>query len=464
MTGSHGLPGRGIMQSMDRNYWSPGIDLTALYADHIESLQQHYDRALQVAGAAHAVVFSGAQKIAFMDDMPYPFKANPNFVAWLPQTQLPLSYVVYTPGETPRLIFFQPRDYWHVVPDPPAGYWTGFFDIRIVHTPGDVAQHLPDDRASSILIGEIEDASLAQGIERINPSTAINVLHFARGQKTEYEIACMRASSRRGAMGHIAAENAFRDNGSELDIHRAYCAATDHTDNELPYSNIVALNDHGAVLHYTNLDRSAPTPPRSFLIDAGAQVNGYASDITRSYSYADPQFESLIARMDALQLGVIDKVTAGKSYVELHIETHLALGTVLIESGLANSTPDTLLESGVTSAFLPHGLGHLLGIQVHDVGGFLDDETGRTTAAPEAHPFLRLTRELREDMVLTIEPGLYVIDMLLDELRDQPAGKLVDWAAVDWLRPFGGIRIEDNIRVTSGQPENLTRDAFSQLH
>ena len=63
-------------------------------------------------------------------------------------------------------------------------------------------------------------------------------------------------------------------------------------------------------------------------------------------------------------------------------------------------------------------------------------------------------------MVLTIEPGLYVIDMLLDELRGTHAEELIDWRAVDWLRPFGGIRIEDNVRVMDGSRENLTRDAF----
>ena len=63
-------------------------------------------------------------------------------------------------------------------------------------------------------------------------------------------------------------------------------------------------------------------------------------------------------------------------------------------------------------------------------------------------------------MVLTIEPGLYAIDMLLENLRDTPAEHHVDWDGVDWLRPFGGIRIEDNVRVTADGSENLTRDAF----
>ena len=112
---------------------------------------------------------------------------------------------------------------------------------------------------------------------------------------------------------------------------------------------------------------------------------------------------------------------------------------------------------------MPHGIGHLLGIQVHDVAGFMENENGTTIDPPSGHPYLRLTRVLEEDMVLTIEPGLYIIDMLLDNLRGTPAESLVNWSAVDALRPFGGIRIEDNVRVLSDGCENLTRDAFAEL-
>ena len=135
----------------------------------------------------------------------------------------------------------------------------------------------------------------------------------------------------------------------------------------------------------------------------------------------------------------------------------------MIDAELATGSADSLLESGVTSVFLPHGLGHLLGIQVHDVGGHMADDHGTMIEPPPEHPYLRLTRVLAEDMVLTIEPGIYFIDMLLDTLRGTPAEKQVNWKAVDRLRPFGGIRIEDNVRVLAGGSENLTRDAFAEL-
>jgi Xaa-Pro dipeptidase len=324
-----------------------------------------------------------------------------------------------------------------------------------------VANHLPVDRDKVVLIGEIDDEAHAFGIDRINPSSTLNVLHYARGIKTGYELACLRLASRRGATGHIAAEVAFREGKSEFEIHRAYCKAVSHTDVELPYSNIIALNQNGAVLHYTNLQREVPAESRSFLIDAGARVHGYSSDITRTYSNGDTRFAALIERMESMQLDIVSRVKAGVDYRDMHVETHRLLAGVLNDTELATGDPDTLIATGVTSAFFPHGLGHLLGLQVHDVGGFMESEGGTTIDPPSGHPFLRLTRVLEEDMVLTIEPGVYIIDMLLENLRGTPAEGHVNWKTVDALRPFGGIRIEDDVRVLADGSENLTRDAFA---
>ncbi|MBU2677526.1 MAG: Xaa-Pro dipeptidase [Gammaproteobacteria bacterium] len=448
---------------MNSDYTDKNPSLDALYGEHFEAITARHDRALEQAGASHVVVYSGNPKVAFLDDNYYPFKANPHFISWAPLTNLPFSYIVYTPGEKPILLYFQPHDYWHVVPGAPVGYWTRHFDIRIVNAIEDVAAHLPEDREKCIVIGELDDEALAFGIERINPTTAINILHYARSTKTDYELAIMRLASERGAMGHRAAEAAFRAGLPEFEIHRAYCQAVSHTDPELPYGNIVALNAHGAVLHYTDLDRTKPNTLHSFLIDAGAQVHGYASDITRTYSFGDARFQDLIERMDVMQQDIVSKVEVGVDYRDLHVGTHRMLAEVLVEAELATGDPDTLLETGVTSAFFPHGLGHLLGIQVHDVAGFMENESGTTIDPPSGHPFLRLTRVLEENMVLTIEPGLYVIDMLLDKLSGTPAEKLVNWDTVNWLRPFGGIRIEDDVRVLVSDQENLTRDAFALL-
>lgn len=446
---------------MENNDFVDEAALGVLFPAHITTLKERHDLALERAGAGHIVIFSGAPRGVFLDDYDYPFKANPHFVSWLPLTNTPFCYLVYTPGEMPLLIYYQEKDYWHVPPAAPRGFWPTEFDVRIVHTLEEIAAHLPTVREHCILIGEVHDPTHAFDIERINPITALNSLHYARGAKTQYELECMRAASRRGVAGHRAAAEAFMAGKSEFGIHLDYCQAVGHSENELPYGNIVALNENGAVLHYQHQAHDTPREIRSFLIDAGARVNGYASDITRTYAKNDGEFKDLIGRFDQLQKELVSEVRVGLDFAGLHLSCHHKIAVLLVEIGVARGTPDTLIASGVTSAFYPHGLGHLLGIQVHDVGGHMGDDSGTNIDPPSGHPFLRLTRLLEADQVLTIEPGIYVIDMLIKNLAGAPAYDMIDHARLEWLRPYGGIRIEDNVRVLRDGCENLTRDAFA---
>jgi Xaa-Pro dipeptidase len=290
----------------------------------------------------------------------------------------------------------------------------------------------------------------------------VDYLHWHRSYKTPYELELMRQASRIATRAHRAAEQAFRAGGSELDIHQAYLKTAGAIDAELPYASIVCLNEHGAVLHYTHFDRKPPAQSRSFLIDAGAASAGYASDITRTYAAPGAnEFQALIDSMDKAQQGFVAKVRAGQSYPELHIHAHHVVGEVLREHGIVRMSAESAVEKGVTSTFFPHGLGHPIGLQVHDVAGFQQNERGGNIPRPAGHPYLRMTRVLEPGMVVTIEPGLYFIDMLLDELRASPEAAHVDWAKVDALRPYGGIRIEDDVVCTESAPENLTRDAFA---
>ena len=113
--------------------------------------------------------------------------------------------------------------------------------------------------------------------------------------------------------------------------------------------------------------------------------------------------------------------------------------------------------------FFPHGLGHFLGLQVHDVGALLASGGGKQIPRPDKDPYLRLTRILEPGNVITIEPGLYFIESLLEQLRQPPARKSINWPRVENFIQFGGIRIEDNIHITETGNVNLTRDAFAAL-
>ena len=434
-------------------------DLAPLHRAHIAELCRRTDDALHAAKREHLLIGSGVEKYRFLDDHPYPFTPNPHVLHWAPLTHHPHCWIAYTPGKRPLLAYYQPDDYWHLPPSSPSGWWVDAFDIHVIRDPADAARLLPPAGASAI-IGEA-DAALP-GYLPDNPPAVLDRLHWHRAYKTPYELALMRRSQRRAVPGHRAAEAAFRAGAAERDIHRAYLQATGHDDLDLPYGNIVALNEHGATLHYQYRDAQAPAQSRSLLIDAGATFAGYATDITRTYARDDARFQALVDAVDREQQALCDAVRPGTDYRELHLACHRAMARVLREAGVLRVDPEQAVERGITATFFPHGLGHLLGIQVHDVGGFQAGPGGGTRAKPDGHPFLRLTRTLEPGMVTTIEPGVYFIATLLDRLRASSDTDAVDWSAVDGFRPFGGVRIEDDVACTDGAPENLTRDAFAE--
>ena len=433
-------------------------DTATLYPAHLSAIKARVDRLLEKHGFDHLLVASGVEKHEFLDDRPYPFKPNAQFKAWLPLTRHPHCWIAYTPGQRPVLAYYQPDDFWHVPPSPPEGAWVEHFDIRVITDPAEAAKHLPATGKAAIL-GET-DAALP-GFVPNNPKALIDALHYHRAYKTPYELAVMRLAQRRAVPGHLAARAAFQAGLSEAGIHAAYLAATGHTDLDLPYSNIVCLNEHSAVLHYQYKAQQAPSQHRSLLIDAGAEVDGYVSDITRTWGNGDADFEALVAAVEDEQQALCARVKAGVDYRDLHLECHLRLGGVLRTLGIVDMDPGQMLETGLTSTFFPHGLGHPIGLQVHDVAGYTD-EAGALIPRPDGHPFLRMTRTLEPGMVVTIEPGIYFIPTLLAKLKATPQGKAVDWRKVEHLAKFGGVRIEDEVHCTGGAPENLSRDAFAE--
>lgn len=432
--------------------------LANLYAAHIAELQARTKTVLTRENLDGIVIHSGQELRVFLDDYNYPFKINPHFKHWLPITDVPNCWLIVNGSDKPTLVYYQPVDFWHKVVELEQSYWNEFFDIKLIAKATDVEKLLPYDKKNFAYIGEQVEVARALGFEQLNPEAALNYFHYHRAYKTAYEQECMRQANKLAVIGHKAAEQAFRAGLSEFDIQQAYLKATHHTANETPYGNIVALNENTAILHYTALDRDIPAEHRSFLIDAGANFHGYAADITRTYAFHEDRFAALIKRMDELMIKSVSGLKPGASYVDLHIATHRDIGNVLNEFGLITVDAETAVEAGVVSAFFPHGLGHHLGLQTHDMGGFMADERGTHISTPENHPFLRTSRTVEANQVFTIEPGLYIIDSLLADIKASKNANMVNWGEVEAFKPFGGIRIEDNIIVHQSHNENMTRD------
>lgn len=433
--------------------------LAVLYAEHIATLQKRTREIIERENLDGVVFHSGQAKRQFLDDMYYPFKVNPQFKAWLPVIDNPHCWIVANGTDKPKLIFYRPVDFWHKVPDEPNEYWADYFDIELLVKPDQVEKLLPYDKARFAYIGEYLEVAQALGFELMNPEPVMNFYHYHRAYKTQYELACMREANKIAVQGHKAARDAFFQGKSEFEIQQAYLLATQHSENDTPYGNIVALNENCAILHYTHFDRVAPATHRSFLIDAGANFNGYAADITRTYDFTgEGEFAELVATMKQHQIALCNQLSPGKFYGELHLDCHQRVAQILSDFNIVNLSADEIVAKGITSTFFPHGLGHHIGLQVHDVGGFMADEQGAHQEPPEGHPFLRCTRKIEANQVFTIEPGLYFIDSLLGDLAATDNNQHINWDKVAELKPFGGIRIEDNIIVHEDSLENMTRE------
>ncbi len=429
-----------------------------LYPAHLKEWAARFEAALESTGFDSVVILAGAEQTVFRDDSTYPFVAEPYFKAWAPLSRHPDSAIHFTPGQRPRLIYFRHTSFWEAPPAPPAGAWLDHFELECVDSLGARSSALGALSGRVAAIGS-PDSGLSDSVI-CNDAALLAALDFRRARKTGYEVACMAEANVIAARGHIAARQAYENDASEFMIHQAYCEASAQRETELPYLNIVALNEHAAVLHYQNLTHTNPGTPSSFLIDAGASCHGYASDVTRTYCRRADAMQALIDSVDAMQQEICSQVEPGVDFVALNETAHTLLAGVLHTHGLVQCAGEEAYERGITRTFLPHGLGHLLGLQVHDAGGHMADSDGSRREPPIAHPMLRLTRTLEPGFVVTIEPGLYFIPSLLEALRESEHAEVIVWREIDALSRFGGIRIEDDVLVTETGRRNLSRPAL----
>lgn len=428
-----------------------------LFAHHISRIQGIVQHALELAHLDGLWIYAGQAKYHFLDDQTAPFKINPHFNWVFPEPSAEQSWLYLDGKSKPKVYFYAPEDYWHVAPNPPLdAFFADQFEWQIL-TQADQIRPFLANSAHCAFIGEQEALAQELGFGEINPKKVLNLLHFERSIKSEFEIACIREAQKSALAGHLAAKNAFFDGKSEFEINLAYLQATGQSDNNVPYGNIVAINEHSAILHYTKLDTQAPSQRHSFLLDAGTTYLGYASDLTRTYAF-DPQseFAELVAKMEQFKHDCIANLQVGVNYLSYHTQMHQWISQLLHEHAFVKLPADHIFEEGISRTFFPHGLGHQLGLQVHDVAGFQQNARGTHKAPPEIYPSLRCTRDLAEGMVLTIEPGFYFIEMLLNKWQNHPLARYFDWQKIAEFKRFGGIRTEDNVVMRANGAENLT--------
>ncbi|KAJ1469537.1 peptidase M24, structural domain-containing protein [Baffinella frigidus] len=297
------------------------------------------------------------------------------------------------------------------------------------------------------------------------PHTTLVALHTAlyesRVIKSPDEIAVLRFASKVASQGHIEVMKQCRPGMMEYQLeavfgHHCYMHGGMRS---LAYTPIAGAGLNAAVLHYGHA--GAPNNREigdgdMILSDMGAEYYCYASDITCSYpangKFTPDQRSVYLAVLECLRT-VESHMKPGTSYVEMHQLVEKTLAKHLIGMGVLTGDLDEIVAAELPAVFMPHGLGHNLGLDTHDVGGY---PLGSIRATRPGLRALRNVRTLKEGMMLAVEPGCHFILPVHARLVLSECAKFMNAERIAGLRAFGGVRLEDNVVVTRDGHEVLT--------
>jgi Xaa-Pro aminopeptidase len=279
----------------------------------------------------------------------------------------------------------------------------------------------------------------------------------ARRPKDQTELSLMERAARATIQGYAMLREHLRPGVTEralqVELEAAFNrAGADRTG----YGTIVGSGPNSAVLHFPPSNRKV-RGGEFVLVDAGAEVGRYVIDVTRTFvAGGKPSAfqRDLFSLVLMVEEAAISRCLPGAEWKDIHLQAATELTAGLVAMGILRGAPDSLVEQGAHMLFFPHGLGHLVGLGVRDASGLLP---GRVKNTQPAFKDLRLDLPLAPNYVTTVEPGLYFIPAILsDPKRRKRYRQCVNWTMVEKHLHLGGVRIEDNVLVTEGQPKVLT--------
>ncbi|OGR90284.1 MAG: hypothetical protein A3J74_08760 [Elusimicrobia bacterium RIFCSPHIGHO2_02_FULL_57_9] len=283
-----------------------------------------------------------------------------------------------------------------------------------------------------------------------------DALDELRACKTEDEIELMRRANAISGRAHRKVMSSARHGQFEYQVQAVFESESLTAGlKQLAYPSIVAAGANGAVLHY-HRNNARLNDGDMLLIDAGAECGGYAADITRTFpvngKFTNRQRDiySIVLRT---QKTCIERARPGVVSAQLHVLSMTLIAEGLKSLGLLRGEVSGLVEGGAVRLFYPHGLTHMLGLDVHDVTGGRKRRMANPTKIP-----VRFVARLEPGFVITMEPGIYFIKALLLDpaLRRKHRGS-IDFTKAEKFLDFGGVRIEDDIVIQpQGPPLNLT--------
>lgn len=281
-------------------------------------------------------------------------------------------------------------------------------------------------------------------------------LTHARRPKDDHELGLIRRAAAATAAGFDRLREVLRpgitERALQIELEAGFFR---HGATRTGYGTIIGSGPNAAVLHFEPSAREVRAG-EFVLVDAGAEIDRYTADVTRTYVAGTPDAlqRDLHHVVLEAQQRAISRCMAGAEWKSVHLQTAVDLTAGLVSLGVMQGRAETLVEREAHALFFPHGLGHLVGLGVRDASGRL---AGRTPDPRQSLRTLRMDLPLAPGYVVTVEPGLYFIPELLHAPdRRERFRDCVNWARVDQLMGIGGVRIEDDVRVTDGAPEVLT--------
>ncbi|XP_043488086.1 xaa-Pro dipeptidase isoform X4 [Polistes fuscatus] len=449
----------------------------SLFRENRERLIARLKRNTDISAGQTFVVLQGGIEIPFNDtDTNWPFRQE-SFFQWSFGVEEPGCYGALDLSLEKSILF---------VPRLPAEYaiWEGKlhtlddfkkrYGVDETYYTDEIKKILKDKGASLLLTlyGKNSDSGLYSqeaifdgvGEFKINNTTLYPEICECRVIKTAKEIDVLRYVVKISSEAHKTVMRMVRPGLGEFQAEAAFLNYIYSIGGcrHVSYTCICGSGHNASILHYGHA--GAPNSKilkdgDMCLFDMGGNYCGYAADITCSFpangKFTDDQkfiYNAVLKARDA----VMNAAKPGVSWTDMHLLANETMLSSLKEGGLLIGNVKEMIESGLNEIFQPHGLGHLMGLDVHDVGGYLPGHPQRSTLAGIRK--LRMARTLLAGMVLTIEPGCYFIDCLLDDALANPnQSRFIVREQLERFRGWGGIRIEDDVLITENGVENLTQ-------
>jgi len=283
------------------------------------------------------------------------------------------------------------------------------------------------------------------------PAALEEAFQTLRAVKTAGEIALLKRANEISAKAHLAVMAAARPGMREYELQAEFeRVCLSHGLRHQGYLPIVAAGKNGAVLHY-HRNNAVLREGDLLVIDAGGECEGYSADITRTFpiggKFSSRQRDVYDIVLET-QKQCIDRARPGALASDLHLHAMRVIAEGLRSLGVLKGSTDELVDTEAVRLFFPHGLGHMLGLDVHDCPG------GKKRQVPAPRNVrMRFNAKLEPGFVITVEPGVYFIPALLHDaaLRRKHKSR-VDFSKAESFLDLGGVRIEDNVVIRALEP------------